>query len=265
MESADALEDPFLLQEAVNILIELEDHPEVERVASAALGGSLPRSVEMHLRGALMIAAQKLKDWPKLETYGRSFASRFPDHSDGPWQVAHAMHIQGRNQEAWGYLIEHDLTPSDDRQAMLEIAIHNNLQSPVGGVERMLRTASQFLETEEVAAAALLALMVFKEGQKPLADDQKTQVAAIQTQFLEKYPNSNIVWQVEASTFEELKEALDDMAKERGDNNDDLQLLNQVWQGHMPYGMLGIFYESPYAELLLTLARRAPNRNLPEG
>ena len=254
-ESADALGDPFLLQSAVDVLVELEDYPEVERVATAALGGYLPLSVEMYMRGALMIAAQGLKDWPKLEIYGRSFADRFPDHSDGLWQVAQAIHLQGRNREAWGYLVEYDLTPSTEQQAMLEIAIYNNLESPVDGVERILRTMSQFLESEEVASAALLALMVCKEGQQPLSDEQKTQVAEIQTQFLETYPDSSVLWQVEFSSFEEMKETLDDWAKQLGQTDDILQLLtNQVQQGHMPYGILGFFLQSPYAEMLLTLA-----------
>ena len=253
-ESADALEEPFLLQEAVNILIELEDYAGVEMVASAALGGYLPRSVEMHLRGALMVAAQGLKNWPKLETYGRSFARHFPDHSDGPWQVAQALHLQGSNREAWGYMIEHGLTPGNDQEALLEIAMYNSLKSPVDGVERMLRTASHFFDSEKVAGEALLALRVCKEGQQPLTDDQKTQVSEIQTQFLQAYPNSSVLWQVEYSSMEDLRRALDDMAKERGDSNDDLQLLtNQVWQGQMPYGILGFYHESPYAEMLLTL------------
>ena len=77
----------------------------------------------------------------------------------------------------------------------------------------------------------------------------------MQAQFLEAHPDSSVLWQVEFSSFEEMKEALDDWAKQIGQNEDILQLLtNQVQLGHMPYGMLGFYRQSPYAEMLLTLA-----------
>ena len=177
IESAQALNNPFLYRSAVETLIDLERFEEAEQAASATLATNPPRAVEMYLRSALIAAAGCLRDWTKLEDYGMSFAEHFPEHSEARWSVVYARHRQAEHEAAWRYLVEHDLRPNGEQDAKLAITLYDSLNAPADSINRILLIASEFSDSEEVAGIALAALMTRQEGHFQITSDQESQIA----------------------------------------------------------------------------------------
>jgi tetratricopeptide (TPR) repeat protein len=154
VESAEALNDPKLYLSAVKLLLELEEFQQAEEVALRALAANPSRATESHLRTALVHAAENLRDWPQMERYGQALADVFPDDPRARWAVVFALHRQGRHRDAWGYLAEHDLRPSDEQMALLATGVYVDAGAPADGTDRLFWIVGEFDDSEEVVGSA---------------------------------------------------------------------------------------------------------------
>ena len=250
-DAAEARGATFLYAMAVEMLMEQESLDDAESLALTVLAGPLPASVESRLRHSLVEIARLLRDWARMEAYGRSLLARFPDAPLAPWGVVYSLIVQAEHRSAWGFIVEHSLQPIDEDTALLAIQAFMAADPPGADVERMLEIASRFAHSEEVAGAALMALMARGEGSPP-TEAERSRYAAMLSDYFERFPESPVLRQF---SFEGPKEALEMIESLTGPPSlESAQTVNLVRNGQMPYGVLRAVRALPYAELLLSLA-----------
>ncbi len=248
LECAEALDDPSLNGSAVTLLIEVERYEEAERVALGALARNPSRRTELSLRRSLVEVAAARQDWAAMEQYGRDLFRRFPDDSMGPWSVVYALHQQARYREAWGYLVEHDLSPDHEDAALLAVGVFVAIDAPAQDADRLLRIARAFVDSEEVAGNAIAVLMIGKGGRVPLSDAQLSEFRGLVAEFEQRYPESSVLRRVSFDGEEQWREMIREQTQQWSLETD--PIINHVRHGRMPYGMLQVVGPVPYAESL---------------
>ena len=248
LECAEALDDPSLHSSAVRRLIEGERYEQAEEVARSALVHNPPRLVESRLRRALVEIAEILEDWSAMEQYGRDFSRQFPDHQMGPWAVVYALHRQAKHREAWGYLVEHDLSPDNEDVALLAVSVYVAMDPPVQDVDRLLAIARAFADSEEIAGNAIGALMIGKGARFQLSEAQRSEIGDLADGFAKRYPESSVLRRQSFDGTEPWLEMIRDQTEQRSLDMD--PILRDVRHGRAPYGMLQVIAPVPYAESL---------------
>lgn len=248
LECAEALDDPSLHSSAVRRLIEAERYEQGERVALGALARNPPRVAEVSLRRSLVEVAENLEDWPAMEQYGRDLVRQFPDLPMGPWSVVYALPRQARYREAWGYLVEHDLSPDNENVALLAVSVYIAMDAPAQDAHRLLRVARMFPECEEVVGNAIGALMIGKGGRVKLSEAQLSELRDLAADFEERFPESVVL---RRHSFDEVEPWLEMIRSKTQQRSLDMEpILRDVRHGRMPYGMLQAIAPVPYAESL---------------
>ena len=250
-DAAEARGATFLYVMAVEMLMEQERLDQAESLALTVLAGPLPASVESRLRHSLVEIARLLHDWVRMEAYGRSLLARFPDAPLAPWAVVYALISQAEHRSAWGFIKEHSLQPLDEDTALLAIQAYMVADTPGADAERLLEIASRFAHSEQVAGAALTALMARGEGAPPTEAD-RSRHAAMLGDYFERFPESPVIQQFSFEGPEEALEIIESLT--RPPSLESAQAVNRVRNGQMPYGVLRAIRALPYAELLLSLA-----------
>ena len=250
-DAAEARGATFLYAMAVEMLMEQERLDEAESLTLSVLAGPVPGSVESRLRHSLVEISRLLRDWARMEDYGRSLFARFPDAPLAPWGVVYALISQAEHRSAWGFIVEHSLQPIDEDTSLLAIQAFMAADAPGADAERMLEIASRYAHSEEVAGAALMALMARDEGSPP-TEAERSRYAAMLSGYFERFPESPVLRQF---SFEGPEEALEMIESLSGPPSlESVQAVNLVRNGHMPYGVLRAVRALPYAELLLSVA-----------
>ena len=244
LECAEALDDPSLHSSAVRRLIDAERYEKAESVALGALARNPSRVVESRLRRALLETAGTIEDWSAMEQYRRDLCGRFPDLPMGPWAVVYALHRQARHREAWGYLVEHDLSPDNEGAALVAFSVNVAMDAPAHDADRLLRIARTFSESEEVVGNAIGALMVGKGGRVPLSDHQLSEFRDLVAGFEERYPESKVL---RRGTFDGGEQWLKMIRSQTEQRSLDMEpILRDVRHGRLPYGMLQVIAPVPY-------------------
>ena len=237
--------------DAAHLLIEQDRLPEAETLALTALSGDVSRSVESGLRVVLVDIASRLRDWVRMESSARALFARFPEVPIAPWAIVQALVGQVRPQEAWDFLVEHDLSPIDEQTAGLTIQVCFLADANQGAAERLLDIATRFSELPEIAGASLAALMVIG-GQITLTDAQSSLLIKMVDSYVERFPESQVLRAFKMESLDDLREATASLTRSQAAQL--AEIVNQVRNGHLPYGFLATMRASPYAELLLSLA-----------
>lgn len=248
LECAEALDDPSLHSSATTLLITMGDHRKAEEVALGALARNPPRPVESQLRQALVHAAEALQDWPAMEQYARHLVQRFPDVEMGLWAVVYTLHQQAQNRKAWGFIVEHDMSPDNEDAALLAVNIYIAMDSPVQDADRLLRIARAFPESEEVAGNAIAALMIGKGGRVKLSEHQLSELHDLLDGFEQLYPKSSVLRCHSLDSDEEQEQRIRDLTEKH--SLDIEPILSGVRDGRLPYGVLRVIRPLPYAESL---------------
>ena len=248
LECAEALDDPSLNGSAVTLLLEVERYEEAERVALGALARNPSRLTELSLRRSLVDVAAARQDWAAMEQYGRDLFRRFPDDSMSPWSVVYALHQQARYREAWGYLVEHDLSPDHEDAALLAVGVFVAIDAPAQDADRLLRIARAFADSEEVVGNAIAVLMIGKGGRVPLSDAQLSEFRELVAEFEQRYPESRVLRRASFEGKEQWLEMIREQTQRQ--SLETAPILDHVRHGRMPYGMLQLVGPVPYAESL---------------
>ena len=248
LECAEALDDPSLHSSAARALIDAERYEKAETVALGALARNPSQVVESRLRRTLLETAEAVEDWSAMEQYGRDLCGRFPDLPMGSWAVVYALHRQARHREAWGCLVEHDLSPDNESAALVAISVYVAMDAPAQDADRLLRIARTFSESEEVVGNAIGALMVGKGGRVPLNDHQLSEFRDLIVGFEERFPESTVL---RRRTFDGGEQWLETVRSQTEQRSFDVEpILRDVRHGRLPYGMLQTIAPVPYAESL---------------
>ena len=187
-----------------------------------------------------------------MEDRGRDLARRFPDQSKALWAVVDALCRQARHRDAWGYMVEHDLSPADEQDALLAISVYVDMDAPAGDADRLLCIAGMFPDSEQVAGNAIAALMIGKGGRAQLSDDQKSKFSELVEGFERRYPDSAVLSAHSVPTPEDFWDTVREQTERQALNS--ATVIAHVRHGSMPYGALLAVKNLPYAEHLLLVA-----------
>lgn len=232
----------------VERLAETGHTTEAEAAANDALPRSASRDVRRRLRTALVHVAETSQDWHKAHEHATAMHIENPDHSGAAWSAVYALHRQGRDDDARRYLRTHRLTPTSEEAAHLVTVLLGGPNAPEVDTAGLLALAKLFPRSEQITGSVLLALMSGGE-RVSLTEEQRETARELLEEFVERFPSSEILWRVEASSIQEQAELLRDMVQQCS-NSIDWHLVDDVHAGRVPYGLLGSLSHS-YATLLL--------------
>ena len=253
VDAAEQFESMLLYAEATKFLIWQGELGKAEALAVETLARGPSPMVSHALMIMLVEIARQLRSWQKMESYARTMSSGFPQDTWAAQMVVYALHRQGKNQHAWGYLVGNDLQPFDENTALLAIKVYRLADAP-DQAERLLQIANTHTDSEQVLGFALTTLML-KRDQIRMDDRQSTLMQGLIEEFVKRYPESDILQRHSAPQPEELFKKMGlttDALKsefERGRS-----LLQKVSHGHWPFGVL--LWERPdltYASVLFTM------------
>ncbi len=237
-----------LYEPAVVLLIDQGRLDEAASIAADAQARSPSRSAR-HRYGTLLAAiAERRQDWQGMESHARAVVRESPQDSETAWAVVYALHRQVKNQDAWAYVVAHDLVATNEELVRLTAAVGFAADASEEDADRLLQIAETFSESEHAAGSALLALMA-RGDRLRLSDEQRARLSELTEDFLARYPESD-VFRTYSGEAEELVEIMTADQRERVERL--TPLLNRVRHGQLPYGVLRQIRELPYAELLLS-------------
>ena len=249
--AAETLGAVDLYAPAVELLQESGHWRAAEELAKTALTSDLPANTERVIRCLLIEIARQLEQWAVMESRARVLMKEFPSMPNTPWLVVQALAGQFRPRDAWEFLVEHDISPTNEQTALLAVQIYANVSSSDGVVQRLLDIASEFAESSEVAGAALGALMMIG-SQATFTETQRSRHNSMLGSYLERFPESEVLRAVEFESLKNLLRDSDSVEEERATVV--TGFANSVRNGNAPYGMLTALVARPYAELLLSAA-----------
>ncbi|MCY4424248.1 MAG: tetratricopeptide repeat protein [Acidimicrobiaceae bacterium] len=250
-QAVERLGDASLHLAAVEILKERERLQEAEALALRALGGPMPRSDRRRLLCALVDIVQSRRDWPAMEQHARKLLEEFPDETMAIWAIVHSQLSRGDRLAAWRVIAEHDAKPFDKDTALSCIQAYQSTEVTASGTERLLDIASEFAHDEEVAAAALMALML-RADDTQMTETERSRLAAAFNSHFDRFDEGQILRRFEFATAEDAIETMESMTATP--SIEQLQVLGLVRLGQAPYGMLQGLRMLPYAELLVGVA-----------
>ena len=241
-----------LFEPAADMLFEQGRFDEAESMVKQVLAMGPSRALQHRMRVLLVEIAQVRRDWHNMESYAQSLTREFPDDKRAPWMVVYALHRQGRNRQAWGYLAGRSLTPFDEKTAQLAVAVCGAVDAPEHEAGRLLEIAGMYPDSEQVVGSAILTLMAQGDRMR-LSDEQISRLHELTEDFIARYPQSDIFRAYSAERPDELIEMM--LAPLRSRTEQYGELISQVRYGRLPYGaLLWARPDIPYTEVLLSLA-----------
>ena len=239
--------DP-LAADLVEGLLEGGHAAEAEAAADDALSRSASRDVRRRLRRVLVFVAEASQDWHKAYEQAAAMHSEDAEDPLAGWSAVHALHRQGRDDDARRYLLTHRLTPTSEEAAHLVTVLLGGPYAPEVDTAGLIQLAKLFPRSEQVTGSVLLALMSGGE-RVSLTEEERETARELLEEFVERFPSSEILWRVDASSVEEQAELLREMVRQRS-GSIDWQLVDDVHAGRAPFGLLWPLSHS-YASLLL--------------
>ena len=198
----------------------------------------------------LIEIAQIRRDWPATERHAYKLLEEFPDENMAVWAIVHSRLSRGDGREAWRVIVNHDAEPVDKDTALWFIAACQATEPPAPGAERLLDIASEFAHDEDVAAAALSALLVNVDATQMTANERARFTEALNSHF-EKFDEGQVLRRFSCGTVEDLVETMESLTA--APSIEQVQAVSVIRLGQAPYGLLRCFRMLPYAELLVAL------------
>ena len=249
--AAESLETEWLLVPAVVMLVEADHLGEAAEIASDALDRNLGGLAQHRLRSLLAEIAERRQDWQMMEQHTRALVRESPQDRQAAWAVVHALWRQAKYQQAWGFIVGHDLTPFNEQSARLMIAVCADADSPEDTAGPLLEIAHLYADSEVVVGSAIAAVMMGGDRVR-LTDAQRVQLNELTQDFLARFPDSDVLRSYSFSEPEEILEVMGDFSRDRALHLG--EFVDQVRYGRLPYGLLQQVSGLSYTELLLSVA-----------
>ena len=250
-DAAEHLGAPSLLEQAAEMLFEERRLDEAASLATNASAQVPARAAQRRLARLLAAISELRLDWQAMESYARAAVRDCPQDERTAWAVVYALHRQVKNQQAWAYLLAHNLVPFDEDTAQLAIVVCNTVDAPEQDAGRVLEIASMYTDSERVTGRAIAALMTGGERFR-LSDTQRSQLSQLTEDFFARFPDSDALRSISVEQPEDLLDMMGNLA--RADVETLGHLVEHVRFGRLPYGTLRWVRDLPYAELLLAMA-----------
>ncbi len=248
--AAENLGATYLYALAVEFRRRQEAFGKAETLAQSALAYDLPTITEREIRFVLVDIANRTDNYQVMESRARALFERFPSAPLAPWAVIQALVCQVRLDDAWDFLIENDISPIDEQTALVAIRVYSAVSSSDVVAQRLLDTASEFAESEEVAGAALMVLLTIGD-EVLLTDTQLSRFRSLLDNYVERFPESETIRAFKSDALEELIRNTESV--EIAQVVMVTEAVNRARNGQIPYGLLTAIHPRPYAELLLSL------------
>jgi tetratricopeptide (TPR) repeat protein len=187
--------DPAMLVQACRVLARSDRLDDAERLAeeSMALVPAGRPAVHQFRRLLIELAGRRGDDRRVEDLCATAFAEGDPDPRVR-WNLAHALHKRTKDDDAWDVLqAEPALRPRTDGEAELWLHVHAGTSPERATVRQMLDVVALFPESEHVLGAALV-LFYTRGGEREVRDDEGAEVQALASSFIERWPNSRIMW-----------------------------------------------------------------------
>ena len=241
----------WLRVHAVEMLVDTDQLEEAASIASDALERSPSCGVQHRLRHLLATVAERRRDWQAMESHTRALVRESPQDEQAGWAVVYALWNQAKYQQAWGFIVGHDLQPFDEQSAQLMIAVCADADSPEDTAGPLLEIAHMYTDSEVVAGPAIGAVMLGGDRVR-LTEAQRVQLNELARDFLERFPDSDILRSLSFSEPEEAVQVMSELTRASALHS--REFVEQVRYGRLPYGLLQRVSGLPYAELLLSVA-----------
>lgn len=249
--AAEQFGSEWLRVHAVEMLVDTDRLEQAASIASDALDLSPSRGSQLRLRHLLATIAERRMDWQTMETHARALVRESPQDHQTAWAVVNALWRQAEYQQAWGYIVGHDLTPFNEQSAQLMIAVCADADSPEDTAGPLLEIAHLYTGSEMVVGPAIAVVMMGGDRVK-LTDAQRVQLNELRQDFFERFPDSPILRAYSFSEPEEIIEAMRESSRARALHI--TEPVDHVRHGRMPYGLLQDVSGLPYTELLASVA-----------
>ena len=249
--AADHFGTEWLRVHAVEMLVDTDQLEEAASIASDALERSPSRGAHHRLRQLLANVAEQRRDWQAMESHTRALVRESPRDEQAGWAVVYALWNQAKYQQAWGFIVGHGLQPFDEESARLMIAVCADADSPEDTAGPLLEIARMYTDSEVVAGSAIGAVMMGGDRVR-LTEAQRVQLNELAEDFLERFPDSDILRSVSFSGPEEAAQVMSELTRASALHSREFG--EQVRYGRLPYGLMQQVSGLPYAELLLSVA-----------
>ena len=241
----------WLRVHAVEMLVDTDQLDEAASIASDALERSPSRGTRHRLRQLLATVAERRRDWQAMESHTRALVRESPQDEQAGWAAVCALWNQAKYQQAWGFIVGHDLQPLDEQSARLMIAVCADADSPEDTAGPLLEIARMYTDSEVVAGSAIAVVMLGGDRVR-LTEAQRVQLNELAQDFLERFPESDVLRSFSFSGPEEAVQVMSELTRASALHLQ--EFVDQVRYGRLPYGLLQRARGLPYAELLLSVA-----------
>ena len=239
----------------VELLIEQGELNEAAARAVAVLARNPSRPVGRRLRTRLMGIAQEREDWQAMESYGRAIVQEFSQDANAAWAVVYALHRQAKNQQAWGYIVAHDLAPIDAATAFLAGVVCQGVDATEQDARRVLEVADLFADHEEVAGSALVAALEASSGDPGVSEALLSQLNEQLEDYTARHPQSPIIRAYSGEGPDGPLPTIGAALREEAGHS--AQLASAARYGLLPYSALCRAFGESYSLLLLSLSAKS--------
>jgi len=251
-EARNRFDDPTLLARAAVLLYPV-DSVSAGDLAKQALAELPAESVDRGLMHRLQIQiGADDGDWHATETHARALIAAGDNEPTTRWALVMALYNQGRFEESWDVLNRAvALRAEDETQARLWIDLHRRFDRAPATVLRILDIAEGYQDSEQLVAEALMGIYTMGDAVE-LSEEAVSRLHAATFDFTDRFPESTIFNLIRADTVVGLVEQM--RAHLSPGSEQFRTLVEQVWNGQLPYGFLSSFTGRPYVEALVRRA-----------
>ena len=149
-----------------------------------------------------------------MESHTRALVRESPQDEQAGWAVVYALWNQAKYQQAWGFIVGHDLQPFNEQTARLMIAVCADTDSPDDTAGPLLEIAGIYTDSEVVAGSAIAVVMA-RGDRVRLTDAQREQLNELTQDFVERFPDSAILRAYSFAGPEEVLAVMGELSRAR--------------------------------------------------
>jgi len=247
--------DPAFLVRLVECLARhglMERAQEAARDGLSAVPSASPQAVL--LRRAMIEVSSRLSDWRAVEEQSVALLNDGDEDPQTRWALIIALFNRGEHGRAWDVLqTPPQLEPRNETEALLTVDLFRRF-GPQGqdGVQALLAIAEKHVASEQVSAAIQIAILeVARSGELEATIAER--LSRERESFFERFPESALFRMIPVP--EDPQELLETLTRDMREGAAVYESLReQVWSGHLPYGMLSAASGRPYLQALLQRA-----------
>ena len=254
LDGAERHRNPELRLRAARVLESVGRDEDAEEEARRAMGAVRAGSrVHQELRKLRVELAARLDDWPGVEEQSRAGLEEGIELPGMRWAYVAALYKQSQPETALKAMVrEPALEPRDEQEGLLAINLYRLGPKSPEAVRSVLDLADLFAASEQVSAAAFMAVHEMAADLELPAGLLGRLCTASET-FFQRFSQSELLSRIEVD--DEFQNLTDHLEKALAPGADQMKdVVQGVIAGRLPYGFLSAFAGRTYAEALIKKA-----------